>query len=178
MAEWTLVDKHPVRHLAPQDKQARYDEVYAHLRAALDGERDLLAAMATLVCLHHHAFPYVSWTGIYRRVGPALLRIGPYQGTMGCLEIPFHRGVCGAAARARRTLIVPDVDAFPDHIACDAASRSEIVVPIFDASGELLGVLDVDSTLPAAFDEVDARNLERAVALLGRCQPLPVVATE
>ena len=90
------------------------------------------------------------------------LVVGPYQGTLGCLRIPFAKGVCGACATSRETIIVPDVHVFPGHIACDSASNSEIVVPVFDASGELVAVLDVDSTSFAAFDEVDARGLEAA----------------
>jgi GAF domain-containing protein len=96
--------------------------------------------------------------------GPETLKIGPYQGGHGCLTIPFSRGVCGAAARERRTQVVPDVDAFPGHIACAASTRSEIVVPVLDADGALIAVLDVDSDTPAAFDEGDAAALE---ALLG-----------
>ena len=101
-----------------------------------------------------------------QRAGGGLLRVGPYQGPLGCLEIPFDRGVCGAAARERRTQLVADVNAFPGHIACDAAARSEIVVPIFDRSGELVAVVDVDSHQPAAFDEVDREGLEAAARLL------------
>jgi GAF domain-containing protein len=109
------------------------------------------------------AFETYFWTGFYL-VDPARpdeLVVGPYQGTLGCLRIAFGRGVCGAAAAERRTLIVPDVDAFPGHIACDSRSRSEIVVPVVGANGALIGVLDVDSTELAAFDETDAAGLER-----------------
>ncbi|HWK89210.1 MAG TPA: GAF domain-containing protein [Longimicrobium sp.] len=108
-------------------------------------------------------------------MGPSRLLVGPYQGTMGCLDIEFGRGVCGAAAARAETVIVEDVHAFPGHIACDAASASEIVVPVFGADGELIAVLDVDSTLPAAFDETDQRHLERIVALLSDRQSLPIV---
>jgi GAF domain-containing protein len=115
-------------------------------------------------CLLHHAFGHL-WTGFYRVVEPGrLLRVGPYQGTLGCLEIAIGRGVCGTAAAGRRTVIVEDVHAFPGHIACDARSRSEIVVPVLDADGELLAVLDVDSERPAAFDAEDRTGLERLVA--------------
>jgi GAF domain-containing protein len=113
--------------------------------------------------LIHHAFGHL-WTGFYRVVEQdALLRVGPYQGTLGCLEIRIGRGVCGTAAAERRTVVVPDVHAFPGHIACDARSRSEIVVPVLDPSGELLAVLDIDSDEPAAFDDDDAAGLERIV---------------
>ena len=131
----------------------------------------------SVVCLLHNAFPYYFWTGFYRRVGATRLLVGPYQGTMGCLEIDFARGVCGAAARERRTQLVDDVHAFPGHIACDSASASEIVVPVLDARGELIAVLDVDSTIPAAFDETDQRWLERIVGMLAEKHALPVVST-
>jgi GAF domain-containing protein len=176
MAETTLVaDRTGELRMDADAKEARYAEVAAQVEAVLAPERDLLSAMATMVCLLHNAFPYFFWTGFYRRVGPQLLRVGPYQGTMGCLDIEFGRGVCGAAARERRTQLVDDVNAFPGHIACDSASASEIVVPVLDARGELIAVLDVDSTIPAAFDETDRRWLERLVALLADKESLPVV---
>jgi len=110
----------------------------------------------------HHAFGHL-WTGFYRVVSPNVLRVGPYQGTLGCLEIAFGRGVCGTAAAERRTVVVPDVDRFPSHIACDARAKSEIVVPVFDRAGALIAVLDVDSDRRATFDEADALGLERIV---------------
>src|SRR5215471_3106494 len=117
-------------------------EIYAgalrDLDAILAGVADDVTAMATCACLLHERLSYASWTGFYRVVAPGLLRVGPYQGPLGCLEIPFERGVCGAAARSRTTQLVADVHAFPGHIACDAAARSEIVVPIFDRGGELV----------------------------------------
>jgi GAF domain-containing protein len=117
--------------------------------------------MSTCAAVLHHRLPYASWTGFYRVVAPRLLRVGPYQGPLGCLEIPFDRGVCGAAAREGAVQIVPDVHAFPGHIACDSEARSEIVVPIRDAKGDLVAVLDLDSHQPAAFDDVDREGLER-----------------
>ncbi|HSF91044.1 MAG TPA: GAF domain-containing protein, partial [Paracoccaceae bacterium] len=102
--------------------------------------------------------------GFYRVTAPELLKIGPYQGGHGCLTIPFSKGVCGAAARTRTTQLVPDVDAFPGHIACAATTRSEIVLPVLDASGDLLGVLDIDSNQPDAFDDEDADLLARMLA--------------
>ncbi|MDB4950356.1 MAG: diguanylate phosphodiesterase [Gemmatimonadetes bacterium] len=178
MAELTLVaDKTGELRMDAAAKEERYAEVRAQIEAALEGERDLLACMTTVVCLLHNAFPYYFWTGFYRRVGAAELLVGPYQGTMGCLSIAFGRGVCGAAARDRATVLVEDVDAFPGHIACDSASASEIVVPVFDAAGELIGVLDVDSTIPAAFDAVDQEHLEAIVALLRGREPLPIYRT-
>jgi GAF domain-containing protein len=178
MAETTFVaEKTGDLRLDADAKEARYAEVAAQIEAVLEGEPDLLAGMATMACLLHNAFPYYYWTGFYRRVGARRLLVGPYQGTLGCLDIDFGRGVCGAAARERRTQLVADVHAFPGHIACDSASASEIVVPVLDAAGELIAVLDVDSTIPAAFDETDQRWLERLVALLGDKEPRPVVAT-
>lgn len=177
MAETTLVaDRTGELRMDAAAKEARYREIAAAVEAAIAPERDLLSCMATVVCLLHNAFPYYFWTGFYRRVAPALLRVGPYQGTMGCLEIDFARGVCGACATRRETLVVDDVEAFPGHIACDSASASEIVVPVLGPRGELIAVLDVDSTIPAAFDAVDQRWLERIVALLREKESLPVVS--
>jgi L-methionine (R)-S-oxide reductase len=156
--------------LTRDEKRSRYEGVAGDVERVLDGETDLIASMSTVASLLHAAFPHFSWTGFYRRVGPAELLIGPYQGSLGCVRIPFERGVCGAAARERRSIVVPDVDRFPGHIACDPDSRSEVVVPVFDADGELIAVLDVDSRTPGAFDEIDRQGLERIVALLGgRC---------
>ncbi|HEX8393047.1 MAG TPA: GAF domain-containing protein [Longimicrobium sp.] len=176
MAEYTLVaDRTGELRMEAADKEERYAGLMDQLQSALAGEPDLTAAMATMACLLHNAFPYYFWTGFYRRVGPTRLLVGPYQGTMGCLSIDFARGVCGAAATRRETMLVPDVHAFPGHIACDSLSASEIVVPVLDARGELIAVLDVDSTIPAAFDETDQRWLERMVALLAEKEALPVV---
>lgn len=148
------------------DKRQIYDTALAELDALLAGLDDPITVMATCASVLHHALPYASWTGFYRVVAPRLLRVGPYQGGVGCLEIPFERGVCGAAAREMTTQLVPDVHAFPGHIACDAGARSEIVVPVTDGAGELVAVLDLDSHLPAAFDEVDREALERLVLRL------------
>lgn len=139
--------------------QVDYPALAARVAALSHGETDEVALMATLVCEIHHAHPLSDWTGIYRVVAPELLKIGPYQGSHGCLVIPFSRGVCGAAARTGEVQIVPDVDAFPDHIACSATTRSELVMPIFGAGGRLIGVLDLDSNTPAAFTEDDAAAL-------------------
>jgi len=137
-----------------------YAQLDAHARAVLEGVDDDIAAMSTMSALIHHAFGHL-WTGFYRVVEPGvLLRVGPYQGTLGCLDIRIGRGVCGTSAAERRTVVVPDVHAFPGHITCDARSRSEIVVPVFDAAGELIAVLDVDSAEPAAFGEEDQAGLE------------------
>jgi L-methionine (R)-S-oxide reductase len=148
------------------EKSALYAGALRDLEAVLAGIADDVTAMATCACLLHERLAYASWTGFYRVVAPELLRVGPYQGPLGCLEIPFDRGVCGAAARSRATQVVADVDRFPGHIACDAAARSEIVVPVFDGAGELVAVLDVDSHQPGAFDEDDRIGLERIAGRL------------
>jgi GAF domain-containing protein len=144
-------------------KAEAYAALQAQIDAILDGVDDPVTAMATINCVLHHGFGFL-WTGFYRVVAPSLLRVGPYQGTLGCLEIAFGRGVCGAAAKERRTVVVPDVHAFAGHIACDSRSRSEIVVPVVDAHGALIAVFDVDSERPGTFDDVDARALERVVS--------------
>ncbi len=123
--------------------------------ALTDGETDTVALMATVVCELHHAHPFADWTGFYRVTEPELLKIGPYQGGHGCLVIPFSRGVCGASARSGRVLNVPDVDAFPGHIACASSTKSELVLPVWNGKGRLLGVLDLDSDTPAAFTDAD-----------------------
>jgi GAF domain-containing protein len=144
-------------------KPEAYRQLDGHIRAVLAGVRDDVAAMATISALVHHAFGHL-WTGFYRVVMPdELLRVGPYQGTLGCLEIRIGRGVCGTAAAERRSVIVPDVTAFPGHITCDARSRSEIVIPVTGRSGALIAVLDIDSDQVAAFDDDDRQGLERIV---------------
>ena len=130
--------------------------------------------MASVASVLYHLLPAVSWAGFYRVVEPGILRVGPYQGPVGCLEIAFDRGVCGAAAREQRTQVVPDVHAFPGHIACDSRTRSEIVVPILDPDGELVAVLDLDSHQKAAFDEEDREQLEGIADLLSPCFSAPI----
>src|ERR1700737_989110 len=126
-------------------KARAYKELEGHSEAILDGVSDPITAMATIAALVHHAFGHL-WTGFYRVIEPGvLLRVGPYQGSLGCLDIAFGRGVCGTAAAEMRTVIVPDVDKYPGHITCDARSRSEIVVPVLGSRGDLLAVLAVDS---------------------------------
>jgi L-methionine (R)-S-oxide reductase len=150
------------------DRQRAYDQLDEHVNAVLAGIDDRETAMATIAALVHHGFGHL-WTGFYRVVEPGrLLRVGAYQGTLGCLEIPFGKGVCGTAAAARETVVVPDVHAFPGHIACDGRSRSEIVVPVFDRDRQLIAVFDVDSAEPAAFDERDRAGLERVLAYFAR----------
>lgn len=123
--------------------------------ALTHGETDTVALMATAACEIHHAHPFADWTGFYRVTEPNLLKIGPYQGGHGCLVIPFSRGVCGACARTGQVQNVPDVEAFSDHIACSSTTRSELVLPIRNGAGRLLGVLDIDSDTPAAFTKAD-----------------------
>jgi GAF domain-containing protein len=149
-----------------KQKEEAYRQVTSDIRATLEGEKDLIASMATIACLLHHSFDYFFWTGFYRVVAPGELLIGPYQGTLGCLHISFDRGVCGAAARREETIIVPDVHQFPGHIACDSSSKSEIVVPVFDSDDKLIAILDVDGAGYDAFDEADKRHLEKIVTLL------------
>lgn len=126
-----------------------------------EGETDQIALMATIACEVHHSDDRFDWTGFYRVVAPELLKIGPYQGGHGCLVIPFSRGVCGAAARTGSVQLVPDVDAFADHIACASTTRSELVLPVFDKSDQLIAVFDIDSDQPDAFDAQDAAALSK-----------------
>lgn len=160
MSETTL----DVRGLA---KAEAYEQLGQQIEAILDGVDDVVTAMATVSCVVHNGFGHL-WTGFYRVVGPELLRVGPYQGTLGCLEIAFGRGVCGTAAAERRTVVVPDVNAFAGHISCDGRSQSEIVLPVFDAAGALIAVFDVDSERRATFDDEDARGLGRILGWFAR----------
>ena len=150
-------------------KKEIYREALRELDAVLAGVEDPITAMSTCAAVLHQRLPYASWTGFYRVVAPRLLRVGPYQGPLGCLEIPFDRGVCGAAAREGTAQVVPDVHTFPGHIACDAGARSEIVIPIRDPRGDLVAVLDLDSHEPAAFDEQDRDGLEQVAERLRAC---------
>lgn len=131
------------------------------IQSLTDGENDPIALMATVVCEVHHSDDRFDWTGFYRVTGPEMLKIGPYQGGHGCLHIPFARGVCGAAARTASVQLVPDVDMFPGHIACASSTRSELVLPVFDGSGQLIAVFDIDSDQPDAFTWDDANAITR-----------------
>ena len=141
-----------------------YDALGKTIAALTAGEDDAVALMATVACEVHHADDRFDWTGFYRVVAPERLKIGPYQGGHGCLVIPFSRGVCGAAARTGEVQLVPDVDAFPGHIACASSTRSEIVLPVWNRAGELLGVFDIDSNQPDAFSQADAAGLAAILA--------------
>ncbi len=150
----------------PAAKAERYYVLAEEIASVLDGEPNLTARMATVASMLAASFESFFWTGFYV-VDPAKkdeLVVGPYQGTLGCLRIAFGRGVCGTAAASGKTQVVADVHAFPGHIACDSRSASEIVVPVFGAGGELIAVLDVDSTELAAFDAIDAEWLEKILA--------------
>jgi L-methionine (R)-S-oxide reductase len=149
-------------------KTSAYAECYQQIVAIWRDEGgetlDPIALMATINSILANRFDFYFWTGFYRLIGGRLV-IGPYMGTVGCLQIEIGRGVCGTAAAEKRTLIVPDVSQFPGHIACDPNSKSEIVVPVFGVGGELIAVLDVDSDRLNAFDEEDRAGLEKIVGL-------------
>ncbi len=147
------------------DKAARYAELVPQLRALLDGEPDLVANLANTVAALRECVTAASWIGFYVRKGDELV-LGPFQGKVACVRIAIGKGVCGTAAARAETVIVPDVDQFPGHIACDAGSRSEIVVPIV-RSGRVIAVLDLDSYALGAFDDVDARGLAEIAKLVG-----------
>ncbi|MCF2871307.1 GAF domain-containing protein [Octadecabacter sp. G9-8] len=129
------------------------------IQSLTEGEDDAVALMATIACEVHHSDARFDWTGFYRVTEPGLLKIGPYQGGHGCLQIPFSRGVCGAAARTGQVQLVPDVEAFEGHIACASSTRSELVLPVFDAAGDVIAVFDIDSDQPDAFTDDDATQM-------------------
>lgn len=146
-----------------------YQGLAARIAALTEGERDQVALMATVACEVHHSDDRFHWTGFYRVTEPEVLKIGPYQGGHGCLVIPFSRGVCGACARTGEVQLVADVEAFPGHIACSSSTRSELVLPVFDGTGALIGVFDIDSDFPDAFTQEDADCLAAILkAVFGR----------
>jgi len=150
------------------NKNDIYQEVLGQIFAVVEGEPSATARYSSAACLLSQAFDYYFWTGFYV-VDPVKkneLVVGAYQGTLGCLRIPFGKGVCGTAAATLKTQIVKDVHAFPGHIACDSRSNSEIVVPVYDANNNLAAVLDVDSTEYGSFDEIDAKWLEELCSKL------------
>ena len=136
-----------------------YDNLAQVIVSLTENERDTVALMATIACEVHHADDRFDWTGFYRVTEPGMLKIGPYQGGHGCLQIPFSRGVCGAAARSGQVQLVDDVDAFPGHIACASSTRSELVLPVRNGAGDLIGVFDIDSNKPSVFTQDDATHL-------------------
>lgn len=151
--------------ILPAEKAERYSALAEEIAAVLEGEPNLTARMATVASMLAASFDHFFWTGFYvvDPDKPQELVVGPYQGTLGCLRIAFGRGVCGTAAQTGEVQVVADVHAFPGHIACDARSASEIVVPVFASEGRLIAVLDVDSDQKSAFDEVDASWLQAIV---------------
>lgn len=151
--------------VAQGSKEDKYALLYAQIKSITEGEDDLIANMANVAAMIQETFGFW-WTGFYRVVGKELV-LGPYQGPLACSRIAFGKGVCGTAWKNAKTSIVPDVDAFPGHIACSSASKSEIVVPVFNADGaSIIAVLDIDSASYATFDEIDRIWLERIVSLL------------
>ncbi|MBT3294729.1 MAG: GAF domain-containing protein [Verrucomicrobia bacterium] len=143
-----------------------YHALRQRIAALCDGETDTVALMATIACELYHAFDHFDWVGFYRHVGDGALKIGPYQGGHGCLTIPSGRGVCGKCAREQQIQNVPDVNAVPDHIACSSTTRSELVLPVVSADGELIAVLDIDSDTPHAFTVDDERHLQAICAIV------------
>ncbi|UWQ10809.1 GAF domain-containing protein [Aliiroseovarius crassostreae] len=144
--------------------RVNYTDLAKTIASLTEGETDDVALMATVTCELHHADDRFDWTGFYRVTEPGVLKIGPYQGGHGCLTIPFSRGVCGAAARTGEVQLVSDVDAFPGHIACASSTRSELVLPVHNRTGDIIAVLDIDSNQPAAFTEEDAEKLSQILA--------------
>ncbi len=157
------------------DRAERYDEVIESICAQIEDESDWIAVLSTAVAELHNAFPWYDWTGFYRVVAPELMKVGPYQGSHGCLEITFDRGICGACARSKETQLVDDVTLRPEHIACSTSTRSEIVLPLVTNEGDLLAVLDIDSNQDAAFNTTDAENLERLCSILAQHPARPRV---
>ena len=150
--------------MATREKERLYAELADQLAALLAGEDDLVANTANMAALIYHGLPALNWAGFYFARGEELV-LGPFQGKPACLRIAWGAGVCGTAAATGAAIVVPDVDAFPGHIACDAASRSELVIPLV-AGGRVVGVFDLDSPIPARFDDDDRAGCERLVALL------------
>jgi len=159
MSKSEALIKEGARIPSADEKEALYDEASKTLNALLDGESDPVMIMSSIASVLHHTMPHYFWTGFYRVVGDELC-VGPYQGTLACLKIQKGRGVCGEAWVSGETMIVDDVHEHPGHIACDARSASEIVVPLKDSNGLVIAVFDIDSTMPAAFDKVDQSALE------------------
>ncbi|MCG8330409.1 MAG: GAF domain-containing protein [Chitinophagales bacterium] len=153
----------PSMNLSPEEKKQAYEEALVAIYANLEGEKSIVLKMATINCILKTYLPYYYWVGFYMVSGSEMLSVGPYQGTLGCLHIPYNKGVCGRAAREEQTQIVKDthqLDQGTAHIACDPNSSSEIVVPVMNENGELIAVFDVDSTLKNSFDEMDQEYLE------------------
>ncbi|KQZ41413.1 GAF domain-containing protein [Duganella sp. Root1480D1] len=155
----------------PEAKRAMYADLRAQLGGLVHGEHDWIANTANASSLVFNSMPGLNWAGFYFMQGPDELVLGPFQGKPACIRIKKGRGVCGSTVEKRATSVVEDVHAFPGHIACDAASRSELVVPIFGKDGEVIGVFDLDSPLPGRFDAVDAEGIESLVRILEQSRP-------
>jgi len=159
------MDKERKEHLSAEDKEARYIQLAGQVKALVEGETDSICIMANVAAAIHEAMGFF-WVGFYRvcaspkdEINGELL-LGPFQGSVACMHIGYGRGVCGTAWQRRETIVVPDVEQFPGHIACSSLSRSEIVVPVFGKAGQVIAVLDIDSTDLGTFDETDRRWLE------------------
>ena len=150
-----------------EKKKARYQRIYKQIEELIQKTNDPFARMSTITAVLHHKFDYYFWTGFYRLVHDELI-ICCYQGIVACLVLEKNKGVCWEAINREKTIIIPDVNQFPGHIACDNRSKSEIVVPVKNKSGDVVAVLDVDSKELDSFDEVDAENLEKIVALINQ----------
>jgi GAF domain-containing protein len=150
----------------PEAKRAMYEDLRSQLSGLVHGEHDWIANTANASSLVFNSMPGLNWAGFYFMQGPDELVLGPFQGKPACIRIKKGRGVCGTTVEKRATSVVEDVHAFPGHIACDAASRSELVVPVFGKDGEVIGVFDLDSPLPGRFDAVDAEGIESLVRIL------------
>ena len=157
-------------------KRQLYARLADEAASLLAGERDLVANAANVSALLYHSLPDINWLGFYFYKDGELV-VGPFQGKPACVRIAMGKGVCGTAAARRETIVVPDVNAFPGHIACDAASRSEIVVPLIQ-DGQLIGVLDVDSPSLARFDDEDQAGLEALAKIWGQCTQTPISLAE
>lgn len=145
-------------------KDEKYQLLTEQIKALVEGETDVVAVMANVAAAIHETMGFF-WTGFYRVIGRELV-LGPFQGSVACMHIPFGRGVCGTAWQRGETIVVPDVEQFPGHIACSSLSRSEIVVPVLSAAGEVMAVLDIDSRELATFDDTDRRHLEQICKLI------------
>jgi L-methionine (R)-S-oxide reductase len=141
------------------EKEQQYQKTLDNIKALIEGEEDVISILSTISCEIYHCFDYMNWVGFYRNIGNETLKVGPYQGGHGCLTIPFNKGVCGACASQKDVQIENDVQQAKSHIACSSETKSEIVLPVFTAKGELHSVLDVDSVELNSFDQIDVDNL-------------------
>jgi GAF domain-containing protein len=147
-------------------KQKKYSELIKRIEYLIEGETDEISVMSTIACELYHSFRYFNWVGFYRVAAPNTLKVGPYQGPHGCLQIPFGKGVCGKCTVEKLTQIIDDVSKISYHITCAAETQSEIVVPIIDKNGNLRAVLDIDSNRLNNFDKIDKENLETICSLV------------